>query len=68
MRELGLCGVRRGKAVRTTTPDANAPRPADLVSRQFLATRPNQLWIADLSHVRTWAGFCYVAFVIDVYS
>lgn len=68
MRELGLRGVRRGKAVRTTVPDAGAPRPADLVSRQFVATRPNQLWVADLSYVRTWAGFCYAAFVIDVFS
>ena len=68
MRELHLRGVRRGKTVITTTADANAPRPADLVARHFVATRPNQLWVADLSYVRTWAGFCYVAFVIDVYS
>ena len=68
MRELHLRGVRRGKTVITTTPDAGAPRPADLVARHFVATRPNQLWVADLSYVRTWAGFCYVAFVIDVYS
>jgi putative transposase len=68
MRELHLRGVRRGKTVITTTPDAGAPRPADLVARHFVATRPNQLWVADLSYVRIWAGFCYVAFVIDVYS
>jgi putative transposase len=48
MRELGLQGVRRGKPRRTTTPDATAPRPADLVDRDFSATRPNQLWVADL--------------------
>jgi putative transposase len=48
MRELGLQGVRRGKPRRTTTPDATAPRPADLVDRDFSATRPNRLWVADL--------------------
>lgn len=68
MRELGLRGVRRGKAVRTTTPDAGAPRPADLVERDFAADRPNRLWVADLTYVRTFSGFCYVAHVIDVYS
>ena len=68
MRELGLRGVRRGKAVRTTRPDAGVPRPPDLVERDFAATRPNQLWVADLTYVRTFAGFCYVALVIDVYS
>jgi len=68
MRELGLRGVRRGKAVRTTRPDAGVPPPADLVERDFAATRPNQLWVADLTYVRTFAGFCYVALVIDVYS
>jgi putative transposase len=68
MRELGLRGVRRGKAVRTTTPDETALRAADLVSRHFLALRPDQLWVADFTYVRTWAGFCYAAFVIDVFS
>jgi putative transposase len=48
MRELGLQGVRRGKTHKTTTPDATALRPADLVDRDFSATRPNQLWVADL--------------------
>jgi transposase InsO family protein len=48
MGELGLEGVRRGKPRRTTTPDAAAPRPADLVDRDFSAQRPNQLWVADL--------------------
>jgi putative transposase len=68
MRELHLQGVRRGKTSRTTTPDATAPRPADLVDRDFSATRPNQLWVADLTYVATWAGFVYVAFVIDAFS
>jgi putative transposase len=68
MRELGLEGVRRGQPHRTTTPEAAATRPADLVGRDFSATRPNQLWVADLTYVATWSGFVYVAFVIDVFS
>lgn len=68
MRELGLRGLRRGKTVRTTLPGESAVRPADLVERRFVAGRPNELWVADLTYVRTWAGFCYAAFVIDVYS
>jgi transposase InsO family protein len=68
MRELGLQGVRRGKTRRTTTSDATAPRPADLVDRDFSATRPNQLWVADLTYVATWSGFVYVAFIIDAFS
>ena len=69
MRELGLVGVVRGRAWTTTTqPDAGAPRPADLVDRRFVATRPNQLWVSDFTYVATWAGFVYVAFVIDVFA
>jgi putative transposase len=68
MRELGLRGAVRGKTRRTTTPDATAPRPADLVERDFSAQRPNQLWVADLTYVATWSGFVYVALVIDAYS
>jgi putative transposase len=68
MRELGLQGVRRGKTRRTTTPDATATRPADLVERDFSAARPNQLWVADLTYVATWSGFVYVALVIDAFS
>jgi putative transposase len=68
MGELGLQGVRRGKARRTTTPDVTAPRPADLVERDFSAQRPNQLWVADLTYVATWSGFVYVALVIDAFS
>jgi len=68
MRELGLEGVRRGKTRKTTTPDVAAPRPADLVERDFTATRPNELWVADLTYVATWSGFVYVAFVVDVFS
>jgi putative transposase len=68
MGELGLEGVRRGKAHRTTTPDTSATQPADLVKRDFSATRPNQLWVADLTYVATWSGFVYVALVIDAFS
>jgi putative transposase len=68
MGELGLEGVRRGKLRRTTTPDAAADRPADLVERDFSASRPNQLWVADLTYVATWSGFVYVAFIVDAFS
>jgi putative transposase len=68
MRDLGLRGVVRGRRSKTTTPDALAERPRDLVGRDFRATRPNQLWVADLTYVATWRGFAYVAFVIDVFS
>jgi putative transposase len=68
MGELGLEGVRRGKPRRTTTADAAAARPADLVERNFSAARPNQLWVADLTYVATWSGFVYVAFIIDAFS
>ena len=68
MRHLGLRGVRRGKVVRTTVGDANAPCPLDRVNRQFKAERPNQLWVSDFTYVSTWQGWQYVAFVIDVYA
>lgn len=68
MRQAGLRGVRRGKAVRTTVPDAKAPCPLDRVNRQFKADRPNQLWVADFTYVSTWQGFVYVAFVVDVFA
>jgi putative transposase len=68
MRTHGLVGVRRGRRVRTTTPDTTAVRPADLVKRQFTATAPNQLWVVDFTYVATWSGFVYVAFAVDVFS
>lgn len=69
MRQLGLRGVVRGRKVKTTTrPDTAAVRAPDLVTRDFGATRPNQLWVADLTYVATWRGFAYVAFVIDVFA
>jgi putative transposase len=69
MRELGLTGVVRGKAKRTTiVDDPVGSRPADLVERRFSAQRPNAVWVADLTYVRTWSGFVYAAVVIDVFS
>ncbi len=69
MRELGLAGVRRGKTKRTTIAgDGPASRPADLVNREFHAERPDQLWVCDLTYLRTRVGFAYLALVIDVFS
>jgi putative transposase len=68
MRELGIHGVVRGTRRRTTTPAEPDQRPADLVNRQFTAPAPNRLWVADLTYVATWAGYCYTAFIIDAYS
>jgi transposase InsO family protein len=69
MRRMGLRGAVRGRAFTITTrPDDTTARPADLVQRTFTATRPNQLWVADLTYVATWRGFVYVAFVIDVFA
>jgi putative transposase len=69
MRAHGLEGVRRGRRPRTTTPaETAAARPRDLVERRFVASRPNQLWVADITYLRTWAGFVYLAFVLDVFA
>jgi transposase InsO family protein len=68
MKRLGLEGARRGRRCRTTIPDAAIERPMDLVQRQFVAERPNQLWVADITFVATWSGFAYVAFVTDVFA
>lgn len=65
----GLEGVRRGKRKRTTIPDQTAlERARDLVQRDFTATRPNQKWVADITYLRTWQGFVYLAFILDCYS
>jgi putative transposase len=68
MRDIGLAGVIRGKPVRTTFSDKTASCPMDHVNRQFHAPAPNKLWMSDFTYVSTWAGFVYVAFVIDVYA
>ena len=68
MRWLEIQGVIRGAKRWTTVCDAALPQPADRVNRQFAATRPNRLWVADLTFVATWSGFVYVAFVVDVFA
>lgn len=68
MRRMGIQGVVRGSSVRTTVRAADDVRAADLVKRQFAAGAPNRLWVADFTHVATWAGTVYVAFAIDVFS
>lgn len=68
MRELGIRGVRRGRTVRTTRRAESADRAADLVERHFHASRPNQLWVTDLTYVAAWAGTVYVCFIVDVFS
>jgi len=68
MRGMGLQGVVRGRKFKTTNGDDRAMRPLDLVQRHFTATRPNELWVADLTYVATWNGFVFVAFVIDVFA
>jgi putative transposase len=68
MRSLGIRGVVRGKKVITTNPDTSLPCPDDKVNRQFMADRPNKLWVSDFTYVPTWSGTVYVAFVIDVFA
>jgi putative transposase len=68
MRRQGLCGVMRGKVMRTTVSDRKVPWPLDRVIRQFRAERPNQLWVSDFTYVSTWQGWLYVTFVIDVFA
>lgn len=69
MKRLGLTGAVRGDHKRRTTlVEPQTARPADLVERDFTASAPNQLWVADLTYVHTWSGFVYAGFVIDVFS
>lgn len=68
MRTAGLRGVSRAKGPRTTKPAPETDRPADLVNRDFTAEAVNQLWVADITYVRTFVGWAYVAFVLDVFS
>jgi len=68
MRQQGLRGIRRGKQFVTTRPDGAAPRPPDLVDREFTASAPNELWVVDFTYVPTWSGMGFTAFVADVYS
>ena len=68
MRELGIAGAVRGKRVITTLPGGQAERAPDLLDRDFVASAPNRCWVADFTHVKTWAGVVSVAFVIDTFS
>jgi putative transposase len=68
MRALGLSGVRRDKGIRTTTPVKDGKRAGDLLDRDFTAHAPNQVWVTDFTYCRSWAGFCYVAFIVDVFA
>jgi transposase InsO family protein len=68
MAEMGLAGAVRGKPVKTTVSHPATPCPEDRVNRQFHAPRPNALWLSDFTYVATWAGFVYVAFVIDAFA
>jgi transposase InsO family protein len=68
MRQEGLRGVVRGRRTRTTLVDEAQEKPLDRVQRRFVASRPDELWVADFTFVATWAGFVYVAFIIDVFA
>ncbi|PSJ16040.1 IS3 family transposase [Nitrosomonas supralitoralis] len=68
MKKLGTQGLRRDKKCWTTIADNLLDRPTDKVNRQFVATRPNQLWVADITFVATWTGFVYVSFITDVFA
>ena len=69
MRQNGLVGKLRGGKKRTTIADeAAAAKARDLLQRDFAATRPNEKWVADLTSIRTWNGFVYLAFILDCYS
>jgi transposase InsO family protein len=68
MRQMRIKGAVRGKAIRTTVSDPSAPCPLDRVNRRFGAPQPNMLWVSDFTYVPTWAGFVYVAFVIDAFA
>jgi transposase InsO family protein len=68
MRTLGLVGVRRDKGTRTTIPAKNGNRAGDLLDRDFTAEAPNRVWVTDFTYVKTWVGFVYVAFILDVFA
>lgn len=68
MKQMGLKGIHRGKAKRTTIADKSAQLPGDLVNRHFAPLAPNRLWVADFTYVSTWSGWVYVAFIIDAYA
>lgn len=68
MRLLGLSGVRRDVKIRTTIPAKDGKRAGDLLDRDFTAAAPNKVWVTDFTYCRTWAGWVYVAFIVDVFA
>jgi transposase InsO family protein len=68
MRALGLNGIRRSKGVRTTIPGKDGRRAGDLLNRDFTAAAPNRTWVMDFTYCRTWVGFTYVSFIVDVFA
>ena len=68
MRRMGLQGAVRGRRVKTTHAPVHSEHPDDRVNREFKVSRPNALWVSDLTYVATWRGFAYTAFVIDAYA
>lgn len=68
MRVLGLSGITRAKSIRTTIPAKDGVRAGDLLNRDFTAPRPDHTWVTDFTYVRTWAGWVYVAFILDVWA
>jgi putative transposase len=68
MKSLGLQGIRRSKGIRTTIPAKDGKRAGDLLNRDFTAPAPNLKWVMDFTYCRTWVGFVYVAFVVDVFA
>lgn len=68
MKALGLNGIRRAKGIRTTIPAKDGTRAGDLLDRDFTACAPNRTWVMDFTYVRTWAGFTYVSFIVDVFA
>lgn len=68
MHALGLSGITRAKGIRTTVQSEDGQRADDLLNRDFTATRPDQKWVMDFTYVRCWAGWVYVAFILDVYA
>jgi putative transposase len=68
MKDLGLRGISRAKGPRTTVPGSGPDTRPDLVEREFVAHAPDRLWVADITYCRTYAGWVYAAFVLDVFS
>jgi len=68
MKSLGLNGIRRSKGVRTTIPAKDGRRAGDLLNRDFTAPAPNRTWVMDFTYCRTWQGFVYVSFIVDVFA